>query len=366
MTHPWIAATGARRCSLLLGLFFLSATLGCNPRTRVASAARTAREALPQGDQAYCEGRLDEGKNLYDRAAKALARVKPLLPKVDESARTSMESLEKTALSRQLLFGTPEDFVRGILSLAGSGEQEDLLKSMFDTQDLAQKALGRETWASLSPEDQERFSVLVKNQIARLFGMNRAFYSRLEIHLPESREDRDRIILKGTGSFGQDKISLQVILRKTGPTWKALDVLTDVFGVSFSELFAGSFAHLESLGSLQEFLGRENAAERLADSFLFTMQDTSTVSERDQRVVFVKGDTVMKQEDGTERTLGKGSMVQVLGPKETVEGKVLLKIRTFAKHKTLEGEQIRPDTTLGWVPEGALFEIGEESIWGTE
>ena len=191
------------RCFCLLLL-----VAGCTTRGRVTQWLKRSEKSLQAGDEALGEQDWSRAKERYEETDQLLKKAQQGADKFRGPIQEKHRALSEQIGHRKALFGPPQEALKGIVRIAGIG-QEDLLRAVWNPAKAAQKVVGQERWTSMDPSTKAQLVEVTHALIAFAVGTNLNFYQAVEQDVQDVaiEEERDTATLKGVWRYGSTQMT---------------------------------------------------------------------------------------------------------------------------------------------------------------
>jgi len=338
-----------------VGLFLPLVVGSCGRSSSDRRRIERAQQLMTNGDRAMVSARWVEAKSLYDQSRQLLTTFEAR----DKASPldTVVERIEFQLGCRLSVFGSPEAAVLSSFRLAADPENEDLLAILWDMEGTVEKALGRERWTQLSAPARRTLISYVEREVKTTLGRNHSLCTSVQVSFPDSEIKGDKANLSGEWTLGSARGRLNAELRRDGPVWRMVDISSDIMGSSFSGLVAKGVESLARLRPLEEALLQENGEQLLVEALEMSFNEEVASSDRTHRPVLVPVDVPFKVVGGGTKSLARGTMVELLDERRTLDGRTEVKVRPVGATW---------NSQVGWIPEAALPSVEEGTVWGTE
>jgi len=345
-------------------LFGIAACLGCDTKRQALKALSAAQKEIQRGDSLLQSTNWQEAKEAYGVARSKIAEAAQKGKSQRGPLREQIERLQTQADLRCDCFGRPIPAVRAAIRLAGSGDADDLALAFWDADGLAELALGEDRWTALSEEAKDRLKEVAETLTTSRLEKYRAFYAKVEQNYVEQDTNEMEATLMGTWRFGQTRFPVKVYVRRDGPLWRIVDVYSGVMGVRMSEILFHTIESLERIRPLEEILAQPDALAVIEEALMIVQKEAMESEQLSKNVTFIVKESVLERDSGGSRQIERGTVVELLEETRKTDNGVWVLVRPVMAARMVGKERSIPDTSPGWVPEEALPDTGDETLWG--
>jgi len=351
--------------SFLLCLFLL---VGCSARQKAMRALRGTEKALNAADQAVLTGNIEDAKQLYQRAEKALLQKQSLFESSPVPLRQKAESLREALQLRREAWESPEGALRASFALAGDEETEDLAFFFWDFEAMSELILGVETWQQLPIEAREQVPSLSEQLLRHFTSHNRSLFQNIQIHVKKKTIQGNKARMNCSLLYGKTRLDGDVFLLKRDAYWKVLDV--DMNMLQISRLLGDVFRSVDAVRPLEEALLAENISEILVQASQMALDESEMAFSEGGNVVTLVVDSVLELDNGQTLPMYSGRMVEVLEESRKIGETKQVRIRALGvvREDGTEGDGSEgvAGSTIGWISEEALPLPTEEDVWALQ